>query len=269
LFRVRGEHAHAWDEIYLAGFGWVIMDPTPGRAPPRAEQWLGVPEQQDAPGGDGTVAITPPVAGDGDIDGTAGLGVDEPRDPDANLDRLSTTSGAAGDNDNGGLPTPVRRTGQAIAATIALYLLAVPATLGLKAAVRRRRASTPGAKVRLAWAGTLGAATAAGLRLPASLTVAEAADRLAAELPSAASAVRTVAGHVERVVYAEVTLSPADVDAAVGASAISAAELRARHPLYRRVARYFDIRELWRDRSPRQRLSSGGHFTASARVPIR
>lgn len=30
---VRGEHAHAWPEVYFAGAGWVVFDPTPGRAP--------------------------------------------------------------------------------------------------------------------------------------------------------------------------------------------------------------------------------------------
>lgn len=30
---VRGEHAHAWPEVYFAGVGWVVFDPTPGRAP--------------------------------------------------------------------------------------------------------------------------------------------------------------------------------------------------------------------------------------------
>ena len=30
---VRGEHAHAWPEVYFSGVGWVVFDPTPGRAP--------------------------------------------------------------------------------------------------------------------------------------------------------------------------------------------------------------------------------------------
>ena len=28
---VRGEHAHAWPEVYFAGAGWVRFEPTPGR----------------------------------------------------------------------------------------------------------------------------------------------------------------------------------------------------------------------------------------------
>ena len=33
---VRGENAHAWPEVYLAGIGWVGFEPTPG------EVWPGV-----------------------------------------------------------------------------------------------------------------------------------------------------------------------------------------------------------------------------------
>jgi len=31
---VRGRNAHAWPEVYFAGAGWVVFDPTPGRARP-------------------------------------------------------------------------------------------------------------------------------------------------------------------------------------------------------------------------------------------
>ena len=31
---VRGEHAHAWPEVYFAGTGWVRFEPTPGRGAP-------------------------------------------------------------------------------------------------------------------------------------------------------------------------------------------------------------------------------------------
>jgi transglutaminase-like putative cysteine protease len=104
LFRVRGEHAHAWDEIYLDRFGWVIVDPRPGRAPPRAEDWLGVPAQQDAPDGDGTLATTLPAAGTDPGDGPASDPAGDVRDPDANLEGLSTTAASTAGRGGAGVP---------------------------------------------------------------------------------------------------------------------------------------------------------------------
>lgn len=59
VLMVRGEHAHAWPEIWLNGFGWVAFEPTPGRGAPGAEAWTGRPALQSD--GDG-VAPPPSVA---------------------------------------------------------------------------------------------------------------------------------------------------------------------------------------------------------------
>ncbi len=47
-FVVRGEHAHAWPEVYFAGVGWIVLDPTPGRGPSHNSDITGLaPAQLD------------------------------------------------------------------------------------------------------------------------------------------------------------------------------------------------------------------------------
>ena len=46
LYLVRGKHAHAWPEVYLAGVGWVAFEPTPGRGAPGAQNYTGLAENQ-------------------------------------------------------------------------------------------------------------------------------------------------------------------------------------------------------------------------------
>ena len=50
-FVVRGRHAHAWPELYIAGAGWLPFEPTPSRGNPDATQYTGVAAAQArAPG---------------------------------------------------------------------------------------------------------------------------------------------------------------------------------------------------------------------------
>ncbi len=58
---VRGLNAHAWPEVYLAGYGWVAFEPTPGRGIPGAEAYTGLPEQQATPGDPTTATTLPPT----------------------------------------------------------------------------------------------------------------------------------------------------------------------------------------------------------------
>ena len=52
LYLVRGKHAHAWPEVYLAGVGWVAFEPTPGRGAPGAQNYTGLAEAQAISGPD-------------------------------------------------------------------------------------------------------------------------------------------------------------------------------------------------------------------------
>lgn len=48
LYHVAGLDAHAWDEVWFDGYGWVLFDPTPGRGAPGAEQHTGAAAAQQA-----------------------------------------------------------------------------------------------------------------------------------------------------------------------------------------------------------------------------
>ena len=49
-YDVKGEHAHAWPEVYLGQYGWVPFEPTPGRGDPNAEAYTGVARAAGRPG---------------------------------------------------------------------------------------------------------------------------------------------------------------------------------------------------------------------------
>jgi transglutaminase-like putative cysteine protease len=49
LYHVAGRDAHAWDEVWFDGFGWVLFDPTPGRGAQGASATGVDAGQQQAP----------------------------------------------------------------------------------------------------------------------------------------------------------------------------------------------------------------------------
>lgn len=258
LFRVRGVHAHAWPEVYFPGYGWAPFEPTPGRAPVGSDRWLGLTPagQQDDTGG--TAAALRP-GGDGTDAGTPndGLSAGDEQRLNAGLGEGGGT-GASGQDDGGGLPEGVRNTGSGIGLAAAAYLALVPLAIVGRRFVRRRRARSPADKVRLAWRESTERARAAGVRLPASLTIAETADRLAAAAPRSAEAIRAVARTMERAAYAEEAPTPDEVANARKAWASLMAEINRWESWWARLVRYFDIRQL-RRRDARTRLVTEHH----------
>jgi len=247
LYRVRGVHAHAWAEVFLGEYGWVTFDPTPGRAPVGAERYLGVPEQQDTSAG-GAPSANEPLEGATDAAGDAGdvaaAGTD-PRNPDAALGDPTAPTGGAADEDHPLLSEPVRRVATVVGAIAAAYVVLVPLAQLARRLVRRRRARSPGERVALLWHTATEAAGKAGVVLPASLTIAEAAERIAGALPDARPAVDALARTMETLVYAEVPPDDEQVVAAARWRAEVVAAARAERPWHQRLLEWFDVRELF------------------------
>jgi transglutaminase-like putative cysteine protease len=153
LYTVRGEHAHAWPEVYLGQFGWVAFEPTPGRGAPNAEAYTGLAEQQDTTGPANTATT---VAGTSVTPSTVTTLV-----PDNNgtaKDLLEVVP-----NTPTTPPTPDERSwivGAAVytaalllfaSVLIAVYVVVVLWLKHSRHEHRRARAATSNARVRVAW----------------------------------------------------------------------------------------------------------------------
>lgn len=206
LYRVRGEHAHAWPEVYLGEYGWVMFEPTPGRGAPFAEQYTGVPEQQVSTGTGGataTTAASPPSTDPPDSS-------EDPSDPGrdtVNPDELGT--GGAGD-DAGDEATPNPWFGRVawaaglLVGAVAIYLLAVLAVTTLRRSRRRHAAVEPDQRVALAWDESIGAIRRAGVPIRDTETQAEVATRVSTRLPDAHDPIHALADAVQVATYAAV-----------------------------------------------------------------
>lgn len=148
LLHVRGEHAHAWPEVWIDGAGWVAFEPTPGRGAPGAEGYTGLPEQQAATGDSATATTLPPAG---------------PSNPVPTTAPTDTTGGvSAGQPD---APTPeVRIKGDGgagwwswlwmlLLVTVLVGLAALGSALRNRRVHQRRRSSAtlPSERIAVAW----------------------------------------------------------------------------------------------------------------------
>ena len=106
---VRGEHAHAWPEVFFADVGWVVLDPTPGRAPAHNQSFarlapaqLGENDAGNRELGDGLVPTTLPAPTPTGGTNAAPSAPDQPEpDPDDLLAAPAGTGTMPGDQDDG------------------------------------------------------------------------------------------------------------------------------------------------------------------------
>lgn len=177
LHHVRGEHAHAWPEVYLEGFGWVAFEPTPTRAIPSGEAYTGIPESPDDVADEAPTTTAPQTNAP---DTAPPVSVPELDGDDA---AAVTTTGDDPDD-----PSSPWLVGPAVA-----VLVLVGAAIGYTGIVllakrirrdRRRRAAArdPRAAVATAWVEALDALTVAGVRARPDETHAELVARVPAAL---------------------------------------------------------------------------------------
>ncbi|MEZ5233860.1 MAG: DUF3488 and transglutaminase-like domain-containing protein [Acidimicrobiales bacterium] len=145
---VKGRHSHAWPEVYLDGFGWVLFEPTPGRGAANAT-YTGTSELQDsdvAPNGV-TTTTTAPV-----VDPTATSLPFEEFPAGGVVSEGLPEEGLGG---GGGSTPAVNTTGArvvlAIIGLVAAYVLAVPTARALRRRRRRARAGDGNARIDVAW----------------------------------------------------------------------------------------------------------------------
>jgi transglutaminase-like putative cysteine protease len=206
LFHVRGEHAHAWPEVYLGEYGWVAFEPTPGRGAPFAEAYTGVPEEQAATGDPGVATTLPPEASE---PGQSGPEAPPPEAVPGEDQTDTVLPDLTGGDDEVAEPGAVERWAPRLRNTAAvvlllavLYLAGVPLLSASRRRSRRAAAGQDtGARVQVAWEEALEHLAVLGMRPARSATVAEVATAAAAVLPDAGDAARSLARVTEHASY--------------------------------------------------------------------
>ena len=254
---VRGEHAHAWPEVYFAGTGWVRFEPTPGRGAPgdfaitghvanqaglQPEAALGVGQQD---------AGSPSATGDPDGSGFAGLA----NPSDGSEDPGSEFAGASARDGDAGAAGPLGAGVPRLAAAAALVVAAVVLLLGsvpvLRRLVRRRiragLAGDPAGQIEEWWSDAVEALALARLAPRPFETPLELALRVTAVFP-AAGPITELAMLATHGRYARSTSESMSLRAAVAGSRVVAA-CRSQATLSSRLVAALDPSTVFRAKS--------------------
>jgi transglutaminase-like putative cysteine protease len=233
LYHIAGRYAHAWDEVWFDGYGWVLFDPTPGRGAPGAEQHTGAAAAQEEGNGTpgGTTSDNAPTPSFTPVEPPRDRPeVDGPTGPTTPLDPALTTTSDEGSP--GGLIV------LAVVLAILAWVVAMPRVIKRWS---RRRDRDPAERVTSAWAATVRSLSMAG------------APRIAGSTPMEYAKVVDV-GKAETVEIARLVTravySPRGVDAgAADRSELLRSEVdaacRARMSLTTRLLDHLDPRSAW------------------------
>ena len=245
LYHVKGLHAHAWPEVYIAGQGWVLFEPTPGRGAPNAEQYTHVPESQAADNGPATTLVptTPTTAAP--IDPALGTATTIPKS--------EVDAGALGNKKaEPSFWSTKRFGGKTLISVGVLLLLAVLYVIGvltffaLYRRRRRRAAVEADDRVRLAWQESIEAFGLLGVAPRRAETPAEFGAR--AGSTTAVDGVAELAGLVVRSNYSAEGATDDEAQRAFALSEQVSSSVKAQSPPSARVLAALDPRSLERRR---------------------
>jgi transglutaminase-like putative cysteine protease len=203
-YSVLGRNSHAWPEIWFNGIGWVDFEPTPQRGIPGAENYTGVPAQQDdtiptpaRPNANaGTLPPTPTTVFSPPT--TIHPRTQTPGDPDARTPALPNATAAATTAKDNSSPLPW------LLLAIPLILLLLVTFPAVARRWNRRAARQQGTQQRVnqAWEHACRAAARAGVEGSPAMTSREWSYATAHKLPVAARPMASLAAVVDRVDFA-------------------------------------------------------------------
>ena len=216
-FSVLGRNAHAWPEVWFDGIGWVAFEPTPSRGAPNAENYTGVPPQQDTSAGPDDIEDSTATPGDtvptGLPDEQSGLEI-----PDFEDSAGATPPPTGGDSGTGGNSSSIPWLLLAALALVAAGL-AAPATLRLLRHGHGTRSVDD--QVGDAWRRATDAVKAVGVPLRPSDTPSEIAANTARHFPIVTRPMASLAGAVTEATYRADGSAGFETTGNYGASAVA------------------------------------------------
>jgi transglutaminase-like putative cysteine protease len=226
-YQVTTADAHAWPEVYLTGHGWVPFEPTDFTVVPNPR--TKEPPTAPAPGADS--AGTP---------NSASRAIEDPN--------LGNGRGSAGSRVLSGTLLGL----VVLAGTVVALILAVLLEKRRRR-WRRRRGRGRNARVIGAWRDTTDRLVEHGVRVPASMTAREVADRAEQRLGTSAGAVAVLAPLVTAAVFGPAEPTEDEVRTAWQLNSRLRRELRQGRGWWRSARAWFDPRPLLAGRRDRRR----------------
>lgn len=234
-YTVRGEHAHAWPEVWFDGIGWVPFEPTPGRGDPQSVDHTGVPADQEGGFGTTTTTTTDPSERESPAPTPDTL-------PDIFGDMSQGEGGAAFDSGGQGIPTPVV-VAAGVVATGGAWVIALALIVhGRRRFLRRRAGGDPAANVRCAWREVVETARSVRVVPGPTETHREFASRLGSELGDRAGPVRELGERVATARYAPELVSRDDAEDAMRSAELAVTAVRSIRTTRQRWAALIDPR---------------------------